>query len=141
MGRPYKDSKQGTILRVVKREDGTFDLFLNRSLDRERLDERSMPDQLCVCFGYCGEEYTRILEELNRSGDPLRWEHEFNLALQAVREKLWDPATQRYWDLDVKTGKLWTPGPKPKRLLFPLFRNAPRSHCGNDAAAQQPRQV
>ena len=56
MGRPYKDSKQGTILRVVKREDGTFDLFLNRSLDRERLDERSMPDQLCVCFGYCGEE-------------------------------------------------------------------------------------
>jgi hypothetical protein len=42
--------------------------------------------------------------------DPLPWQHEFDLALQTVRERLWDPATQRYWDLDVNTGKLWTQG-------------------------------
>jgi hypothetical protein len=42
--------------------------------------------------------------------DPLPWQHEFDLALQTVRERLWDPATQRYWDLDVKNGKLWTQG-------------------------------
>ncbi len=42
--------------------------------------------------------------------DPLPWQHEFDLALQTVRERLWDPATQRYWDLDVKNGELWTQG-------------------------------
>ena len=42
--------------------------------------------------------------------DPQPWKHEVDLTLQAVREKLWDATTQRYWDLDVKTGKLWTQG-------------------------------
>lgn len=42
--------------------------------------------------------------------DATPWEQEFELAKKAVRETLWDPATQRYWDLDVKTGKLWTQG-------------------------------
>ena len=42
--------------------------------------------------------------------DPLPWKHEFDITLQAVRGKLWDAATQRYWDLDAKTGKLWTQG-------------------------------
>ncbi len=42
--------------------------------------------------------------------DPSPWQHELNLALAAVRSSLWDPATQRYWDIDVKTGKLWTQG-------------------------------
>jgi Mannosylglycerate hydrolase MGH1-like glycoside hydrolase domain len=42
--------------------------------------------------------------------DPTPWEHEFDLAKAAVQSKLWDPATQRYWDLDEKTGKRWTKG-------------------------------
>jgi hypothetical protein len=42
--------------------------------------------------------------------DPVPWEQEYAAALKAVREKLWDPATERYWDLDSKTGKLWTQG-------------------------------
>jgi len=38
------------------------------------------------------------------------WQQEFELARKAVHDKLWDPDTQRYWDLDVQTGKLWTRG-------------------------------
>ncbi len=53
--------------------------------------------------------------------DPLPWKHEFDLALQAVREKLWDPATQRYWDLDVKTGRLWTQGENLDAYYFLYF--------------------
>ena len=56
-----------------------------------------------------------------RGDDPLPWEHEFDLALQAVREKLWDSATQRYWDLDVKTGKLWTQGENLDAYYFLYF--------------------
>jgi hypothetical protein len=42
--------------------------------------------------------------------DSTRWELEYAQALAAVHDKLWDPASQRYWDLDVKTGELWTKG-------------------------------
>ncbi len=42
--------------------------------------------------------------------DPSPWEHEFDRVLATVHSKLWDTATQRYWDLDEKTGKLWTKG-------------------------------
>jgi len=45
-----------------------------------------------------------------RGEDAAPWEQEFELAKQAIRETLWDSASQRYWDLDVKTGKLWTQG-------------------------------
>ncbi len=53
--------------------------------------------------------------------DPSPWQKEFDLALQAVREKLWDPATQRYWDLDVKTGRLWTRGENLDAYYFLYF--------------------
>jgi hypothetical protein len=68
MSRTRKYSGQATVVEVVKREDGTFDLYLNRSLDRERIDERWLPEELCVRFGYCGEEYDQILCELNQHG-------------------------------------------------------------------------
>lgn len=42
--------------------------------------------------------------------DPSPWTREFDITREAVRAKLWDSSTQRYWDLDVKTGKLWTRG-------------------------------
>lgn len=53
--------------------------------------------------------------------DPVPWKHEFDLALQTVRERLWDPATQRYWDLDVKTGQLWTQGENLDAYYFLYF--------------------
>jgi hypothetical protein len=45
-----------------------------------------------------------------RGEDPAPWRKEFAVAKEAVRSKLWDESTQRYWDLDVNSGKLWTQG-------------------------------
>ena len=68
VGRTFKDIKQNRVLEVVRREDGTFDLFLNRRLDRGQIPEAGLPEQLCVRFGFCGDEYDSILRELNQTG-------------------------------------------------------------------------
>jgi len=69
VGRTYKDKrKQNRVLEVVKRDDGTYDLFLNRRLDRGQIPEAGLPEQLCVRFGFCGHEYDSILRELNQTG-------------------------------------------------------------------------
>jgi hypothetical protein len=57
--------------------------------------------------------------------DPSPWEREFSIAKEAVHDKLWDPATQRYWDLDVKTGKLWTQGENLDAYYFLYFETDP----------------
>jgi hypothetical protein len=56
------------ILEVVKREDGTFDLFLNQKPDRSCIPEKWLPEELCVRFGFCGEEYDAILRDVNQNG-------------------------------------------------------------------------
>jgi hypothetical protein len=58
VSRTRKDANQtaSTALEVVKREDGTFDLLLNRKLDRSRIPEAWLREELCVRFGFCGEE-------------------------------------------------------------------------------------
>jgi hypothetical protein len=70
VSRTQKDSKQtkNTVLEVVKKNDGTFDLFLNRELDHKNIPEAWLPEQLCVRFGFCGEEYDSILREVNQNG-------------------------------------------------------------------------
>jgi len=45
-----------------------------------------------------------------RGEDPGPWQKEFAAAKEAVHSKLWDESTQRYWDMDVNAGKLWTQG-------------------------------
>jgi hypothetical protein len=72
MSRSRKDSNQRTIIRIIRREDGTFDLFLNRNLDCERIHEDGLKDILCVRFGYCGEEFAGILNELAQIGQAVR---------------------------------------------------------------------
>ena len=61
MSRTRKDWKQGTIIEIVRREDGAFDLFLNRMLDHERIHEDGLMKVLCVRFGYCQAESEAIL--------------------------------------------------------------------------------
>jgi hypothetical protein len=70
MSRTQKDSRKATnrVLEVVKMDDGTFDLFMNGKLDRERVHEDGLNEQLCVRFGFCGEEYNLILRELAENG-------------------------------------------------------------------------
>jgi hypothetical protein len=60
-----------------------------------------------------------------RSEDPAPWQQEYDASLAAVRSKLWDPATQRYWDLDTKTGKLWTQGENLDAYYFLYFERDP----------------
>ena len=68
MSRTHKDAKQNRVLEVVKRQDGTFDLFLNHKLDRGQIPQSGLSEELCVRFGFCGEEYESIVRELDRSG-------------------------------------------------------------------------
>ena len=73
MSRTRKDSKQGNVLEIIKREDDTFDLFLNRRLDRQRIREDGLQDMLCVRFGYCGDELKAIFDELIQNGRSERY--------------------------------------------------------------------
>jgi hypothetical protein len=57
-----------TVLELVKREDGTFDLFLNRKLDQSQKPESALPAWLCVRFGFCADEYDSILLEVHQDG-------------------------------------------------------------------------
>ncbi|HEV2398589.1 MAG TPA: hypothetical protein VGS27_16715 [Candidatus Sulfotelmatobacter sp.] len=69
MSRTRKDSKQtgNTVLEIVRRSNGTFDLFLNGRLDREGIEEEWLNQELCVRFGFCGEEYDSIIDELTKN--------------------------------------------------------------------------
>jgi hypothetical protein len=68
VSRTYKDARQNRVLEVVKREDGTFDLFLNRRLYLGQISEERLPWELCVRFGYCQDEYEPIRRELAERG-------------------------------------------------------------------------
>jgi hypothetical protein len=70
MGQTRKDSEQivNTILELLKRPDGRFDVFLNGNLNRSGAEEKWLIDDLCVRFGFCGEEFDPILSEVNRVG-------------------------------------------------------------------------
>jgi hypothetical protein len=52
----------------MKRKDGAFDLFLNKELLQHNVQEKWLPDWLCVRFGFCGEEYKSAISELERAG-------------------------------------------------------------------------
>ena len=60
-----------------------------------------------------------------RGEDPSEWQQEFAVAKEAVRNKLWDAKTQRYWDLDVSTGKLWTQGENLDAYYFLYYESDP----------------
>ena len=57
--------------------------------------------------------------------DPSPWQQEFSQALAAVRGKLWDSESQRYWDLDIETGKLWTRGENLDAYYLLYFETDP----------------
>jgi len=58
MGRTRKDSQQSKTRRaavhISRRKDGSFDLFLKQ--------------ELCLRFGFCGEEYASIQREIEKHG-------------------------------------------------------------------------
>jgi len=60
-----------------------------------------------------------------RGEDSSPWQQEFTIAKEAVRTKLWDRETQRYWDLDISTGKLWTQGENLDAYYFLYYESDP----------------
>jgi hypothetical protein len=68
MSRTWKDSKQENVIEVIKRENGAFDLLLNRKSEHEDIQQEDLAYVLCVRFGYCADEFNAILLELNRGG-------------------------------------------------------------------------
>jgi hypothetical protein len=73
MSRTRKDSPQGRVIRVIQREDGAFDLFLNRELAKESIHRAGLEDILCGRFGYCQDEFAAILSELDAKGKAERY--------------------------------------------------------------------
>ena len=57
--------------------------------------------------------------------DPAPWQDEFSRAQEAMRTKLWDTATERYWDLDNKTGELWKQGENLDAYYLLYFESDP----------------
>jgi len=73
VSRALKDStNKKRTLELVKRDDGAFDLFANQTLDRSAIQEQWLPEELCVRFGLCSEEYRSILCDVQRNGRTTR---------------------------------------------------------------------
>jgi hypothetical protein len=72
MSRTRRDSiarkRTTTVLELVKRTDGNYDLFLNGALHRGDIQEKWLPEELCVRLGFCGKEYAAILLEAMEAG-------------------------------------------------------------------------
>jgi hypothetical protein len=60
-----------------------------------------------------------------RGEDATPWQTEFAAAKEAVRNKLWDESTERYGDLDVNAGKLWTQGENLDAYYFLYYEAGP----------------
>lgn len=70
MSRTRKDASQSknTVLEIVRRSDGAFDLFLNGQPETGNIPEKWLNQEVCVRFGFCGEEYDAIVRNLDRAG-------------------------------------------------------------------------
>ena len=55
-------------LDVTRNADGTFEVFYNGEHVRSNVPERWLNEELCVRYGFCGEEYDLILKQLNERG-------------------------------------------------------------------------
>jgi hypothetical protein len=55
-------------MRLVKRDDGTFALTLNREAAEKPITMAGLENVLCGRFGYCQDEFAAILAELDETG-------------------------------------------------------------------------
>jgi hypothetical protein len=90
-------------------------------VDRHRTPTSAINEQV---FNLWSLEEMAYLSRL-RGADPLEWETEFAGAKKAIRDKLWDSETQRYWDLDLNTSRLWTQGENLDAYYFLYYESDP----------------
>jgi hypothetical protein len=73
MGQTFKDSSgkrsRTTELKVVKREDGAFDLYWNGAVEDHSVPERWLQERLTARHGISGEELATMLHDLDESGE------------------------------------------------------------------------
>jgi hypothetical protein len=63
-GRPHHKS----VVKVVQREDGQYDILTDNSLDREAVTLWGLEHEICVRFGFCGDELRIVLQDLSENG-------------------------------------------------------------------------
>ena len=70
MIRTQKDSrdKTRTVCEIVQSGNDAFDIFVNGELTRHYDSENWLRYDLCVRWGYCGEEVEPILTEIKLNG-------------------------------------------------------------------------
>ncbi len=55
---------KGNVWEIVRKEDGTFEMFHKGGLLHGSIPDRWLEDQL-VRYGFCGEEYRDIRRQLD----------------------------------------------------------------------------
>jgi hypothetical protein len=72
LDRTHKDErakKTATIiLEVLKNSDSTYEVFYKGEHVGNRVQQHWLEPELCVRYGYCGDEYDSIIRQLNDSG-------------------------------------------------------------------------
>jgi hypothetical protein len=66
--RNNSSTSRNTVLELVRRSDGAVDLFLDGKPDRTNIPEKWLNEEVCVRFGFCGEEYDSIVRDLTQHG-------------------------------------------------------------------------
>jgi len=88
-------------------------------VDRNGAPTTTVNEQVCNLWSL---EEMVYLSKL-RGEDATPWQEEFETVRNAVHTKLWDAETQRYWDLDVRIGRLWTQGENLDAYDFLYYEN------------------
>ena len=61
-------NKRQDVWEFLKREDGSYAVFRNSKLLSDSISEEKRESELCVRFGFCGQEYDEIVRQLSQSG-------------------------------------------------------------------------
>ncbi len=66
MSKSFKDSDRKatsrTVLEVVADAHGTFEIILNQKVVRVGVEKKWLNDELCVKYGFCGDEFDAIMQ-------------------------------------------------------------------------------
>jgi hypothetical protein len=72
MSKTFKDSARKTtsksVIEVVANGDGTFEIILNQEVVRTGVEKKWLNDELCVKYGFCGDEFDAIMRQLAECG-------------------------------------------------------------------------
>ena len=72
MSKTFKDfarkASSKTVIEVVANGGGSFEIILNQKVVRTGVEKKRLNDELCVKYGFCGNEFDAIMRELAECG-------------------------------------------------------------------------